>query len=85
MVPKVTYTDEGTYTQRDFWNNEIATVKVAVTRELSFFSVDDNNFYCDSLVKPEVPDLYRCTLGTTTQTHLETNYQNYYQSTGGLA
>lgn len=45
MVPKVTYTDEGTYTQRDFWNNEISTVKVAVTRELSFFSVDDNNFY----------------------------------------
>lgn len=26
--------DEGTYTQRDYWNKEISTVKVVVTREL---------------------------------------------------
>lgn len=25
--------DEGTYTQKDFWNKEISTVRVAVTRE----------------------------------------------------
>lgn len=30
--------DEGTYTQRDFWNKEISTVKVAVTSELVFIS-----------------------------------------------
>lgn len=32
-LPQVTYADEGTYTQKDFWNKEISTVKVAVTRE----------------------------------------------------
>uniref|UniRef100_UPI0037E7CB0B uncharacterized protein n=1 Tax=Semicossyphus pulcher TaxID=241346 RepID=UPI0037E7CB0B len=30
-IDKVTYEDQGTYTQRDFWNKEISTVKVAVT------------------------------------------------------
>ncbi|XP_034080361.1 uncharacterized protein wu:fc21g02 isoform X2 [Gymnodraco acuticeps] len=30
-IDKVTYEDEGTYIQRDFWNKEIASVKVAVT------------------------------------------------------
>ncbi|XP_074540045.1 uncharacterized protein LOC141801049 [Halichoeres trimaculatus] len=30
-IDKVTYEDEGTYTQRDFWGKEISTVKVAVT------------------------------------------------------
>ncbi|KAK5901369.1 hypothetical protein CgunFtcFv8_026249 [Champsocephalus gunnari] len=30
-IDKVTYEDEGTYVQRDFWNKEIASVKVAVT------------------------------------------------------
>lgn len=29
-IDKVTYEDEGTYTQRDFWQKEISTVKVAV-------------------------------------------------------
>lgn len=32
---QVTYEDQGTYTQRDYWNKEISTVKVAVTRELA--------------------------------------------------
>ncbi|XP_029910025.1 protein cappuccino [Myripristis murdjan] len=30
-IDKVTYEDQGTYTQRDYWNKEISTVKVAVT------------------------------------------------------
>ncbi|XP_076003944.1 uncharacterized protein LOC142996764 [Genypterus blacodes] len=30
-IDKVTYEDEGSYTQRDFWNNEISILKVAVT------------------------------------------------------
>lgn len=30
-MDKVTYEDQGTYIQRDFWNKEISTVKVAVT------------------------------------------------------
>ncbi|XP_060909037.1 wu:fc21g02 [Labrus mixtus] len=30
-LEKVTYEDQGTYTQRDYWNKEISTVKVAVT------------------------------------------------------
>ncbi|XP_040042008.2 uncharacterized protein LOC120824914 isoform X2 [Gasterosteus aculeatus] len=30
-IDKVTYEDEGTYTQKDFWNKEISSVKVAVT------------------------------------------------------
>ncbi|KAI9514165.1 hypothetical protein NQZ68_035629 [Dissostichus eleginoides] len=30
-IDKVTYEDEGTYIQRDFWNKEITSVKVAVT------------------------------------------------------
>ncbi|XP_049428019.1 synaptojanin-1 [Epinephelus fuscoguttatus] len=30
-IDKVTYEDQGTYIQRDFWNKEISTVKVAVT------------------------------------------------------
>ncbi|XP_028272687.1 uncharacterized protein LOC114442991 [Parambassis ranga] len=30
-IDKVTYEDQGTYVQRDFWNKEISTVKVAVT------------------------------------------------------
>ncbi|KAM3622815.1 uncharacterized protein V6R79_003479 [Siganus canaliculatus] len=30
-IDKVTYEDEGTYVQRDYWNKEISTVKVAVT------------------------------------------------------
>ncbi|KAL6110000.1 uncharacterized protein ACO6RY_19173 [Pungitius sinensis] len=30
-IDKVTYEDEGTYTQRDYWNKEISSVKVAVT------------------------------------------------------
>ncbi|XP_035515370.1 syntaxin-3 [Morone saxatilis] len=29
-IDKVTYEDQGTYTQTDFWNKEISTVKVAV-------------------------------------------------------
>ncbi|XP_051242095.1 histone-lysine N-methyltransferase SETD1B isoform X2 [Dicentrarchus labrax] len=29
-IDKVTYEDQGTYTQKDFWNKEISTVKVAV-------------------------------------------------------
>lgn len=32
---QVTYEDEGTYTQKDFWNKEISSVKVAVTREFA--------------------------------------------------
>lgn len=35
-IDKVTYEDEGTYTQRDFWNKEISTVKVAVTPRRNF-------------------------------------------------
>uniref|UniRef100_A0AAQ6ALB7 Immunoglobulin subtype domain-containing protein n=3 Tax=Amphiprion ocellaris TaxID=80972 RepID=A0AAQ6ALB7_AMPOC len=30
-IDKVTYEDQGTYIQRDFWDKEISTVKVAVT------------------------------------------------------
>ncbi|XP_050926225.1 uncharacterized protein wu:fc21g02 [Lates calcarifer] len=30
-IDKVTYEDQGTYIQRDFWNKEISTFKVAVT------------------------------------------------------
>lgn len=30
-IDKVTYEDQGTYIQKDFWNKEISTVKVAVT------------------------------------------------------
>ncbi|XP_071370421.1 uncharacterized protein, partial [Centroberyx affinis] len=30
-IDKVTFADEGTYTQRDYWNKEISTVKVAIT------------------------------------------------------
>ncbi|KAM8878887.1 uncharacterized protein AB9W97_014529 [Spinachia spinachia] len=30
-IDKVTYEDEGTYTQRDYWDKEISSVKVAVT------------------------------------------------------
>ncbi|XP_034543065.1 cleavage and polyadenylation specificity factor subunit 6 [Notolabrus celidotus] len=30
-IDKVTYEDEGTYTQRDYWGKEISAVKVAVT------------------------------------------------------
>ncbi|XP_071361557.1 uncharacterized protein [Trachinotus anak] len=30
-IDKVTYGDQGTYIQRDFWNKEISTFKVAVT------------------------------------------------------
>jgi len=29
-IDKVTYEDQGTYTQRDYWNKEVSTVKVAV-------------------------------------------------------
>lgn len=30
-IDKVTYEDQGTYVQRDYWNKEISSVKVAVT------------------------------------------------------
>ncbi|TDH16577.1 hypothetical protein EPR50_G00021210 [Perca flavescens] len=30
-IDKVTYEDQGTYIQKDYWNKEISTVKVAVT------------------------------------------------------
>ncbi|XP_071755136.1 uncharacterized protein LOC139911490 [Centroberyx gerrardi] len=30
-IDKVTFADEGTYTQKDYWNKEISTVKVAIT------------------------------------------------------
>ncbi|KAM6941644.1 uncharacterized protein PEZ65_003650 [Lycodopsis pacificus] len=30
-IDKVTYEDQGTYTQKDYWNKEISSVKVAVT------------------------------------------------------
>jgi len=32
---QVTYEDQGTYVQRDYWNKEISIVKVAVTCELA--------------------------------------------------
>ena len=32
-LDKVTFDDEGTYTQKDYWNKEISTLKVAVTSE----------------------------------------------------
>ncbi|XP_059190879.1 wu:fc21g02 [Centropristis striata] len=35
-VDKVTYEDQGTYTQRDFWNKEISNVKVAVITKRNF-------------------------------------------------
>ncbi|XP_068178173.1 wu:fc21g02 [Antennarius striatus] len=35
-IDKVTYEDQGTYIQRDYWNNEISTVKVAVTSRRNF-------------------------------------------------
>ncbi|XP_033976792.1 uncharacterized protein wu:fc21g02 [Trematomus bernacchii] len=35
-IDKVTYEDEGTYIQRDFWNKEIASVKVAVTTKHNY-------------------------------------------------
>ncbi len=35
MFFKVTYEDQGTYVQRDLWDNEISTVRVVVTRELA--------------------------------------------------
>lgn len=35
-IDKVTYEDQGTYIQRDFWNNEISTVKVAVTPRYNY-------------------------------------------------
>ncbi|KAG8014994.1 hypothetical protein GBF38_022225 [Nibea albiflora] len=35
-IDTVTYQDEGTYTQRDYWRKEISTVKVAVTGEANF-------------------------------------------------
>lgn len=51
---QVTYEDEGTYTQRDYWNKEISTVIVAVTRELSqpWFPRTPTNF-SDRLLSPE--------------------------------
>ncbi|XP_058496023.1 cleavage and polyadenylation specificity factor subunit 6-like [Solea solea] len=36
FIEKVTYEDQGTYVQRDFWNKEVSTIKVAVTTRLNF-------------------------------------------------
>ncbi|XP_019939434.2 uncharacterized protein [Paralichthys olivaceus] len=35
-IEKVTYEDQGTYIQRDFWNKEISTFKVAVTTRRNY-------------------------------------------------
>ncbi|CAJ1053006.1 protein diaphanous homolog 1 [Xyrichtys novacula] len=35
-IDKVTYEDQGTYTQRDYWNKEISNVKVAITPRHNF-------------------------------------------------
>ncbi|XP_034716788.1 uncharacterized protein wu:fc21g02 [Etheostoma cragini] len=35
-IDKVTYEDQGTYIQRDYWNKEISTVKVAVTTRYNY-------------------------------------------------
>ncbi|TNN62754.1 DNA-directed RNA polymerase II subunit RPB1 [Liparis tanakae] len=35
-IDKVTYEDQGTYTQKDYWNKEISAVKVAVTTRHNF-------------------------------------------------
>ncbi|KAF3687066.1 hypothetical protein EXN66_Car002738 [Channa argus] len=49
-IDKVTYDDEGTYVQRDFWNKELSIIRVAVTRRLlganvncSVTAYDDDN------------------------------------------
>ncbi|XP_056136561.1 uncharacterized protein wu:fc21g02 [Lampris incognitus] len=39
-IDKVTIGDEGTYTQRDLWKNEISTVKVVVTWETLYISLE---------------------------------------------
>ncbi|TKS69359.1 hypothetical protein D9C73_003423 [Collichthys lucidus] len=36
IIDSVTYQDEGTYTQKDYWKKEISTVKVAVTPRRNF-------------------------------------------------
>ncbi|XP_056227508.1 uncharacterized protein wu:fc21g02 [Seriola aureovittata] len=36
LIDKVTYEDQGTYVQRDFWNKEISAFKVAVTPRHNF-------------------------------------------------
>ncbi|XP_068448076.1 wu:fc21g02 [Clinocottus analis] len=35
-IDKVTFEDQGTYTQKDFWNKELSAVKVAVTRRHNY-------------------------------------------------
>ncbi|KAM7393487.1 hypothetical protein PAMP_020353 [Pampus punctatissimus] len=35
-IDKVTYDDQGTYTQKDFWNKELSTVKVAVIPKYNY-------------------------------------------------
>ncbi|XP_037619417.1 uncharacterized protein wu:fc21g02 [Sebastes umbrosus] len=68
-IDKVTYEDQGTYVQRDFWNKEISSVKVAVTTRHNYVKCIAGEDLDISLEGIDLADAFLTSLGRLPTSH----------------